>query len=625
MVISKDGERILAWNHAFLRLSGYAQTDIDLHTPADLFHDEAGQEALERVLGCKEGEDLRIEDVPIKTHEGTIQHIDVHVQAIGPSYSSFLLIGEPTSVRQEVQDHRRAERERLGTWTEMSKLILEDALAALPSALKLVERQLGASTVGIYRVSPTSPDYIKDGTLPEVFPAFLPAAEISPLSRNRSWSLGQRPDHPLFSAARDAGLSMLHCSPLGEPTAWVGLFVAGWHDKEAMPEDIEENMAFIANLCHVAIQLSLQRATLAETEKSLNQIEAAAYDQFEGVTDTLLTLDENLRVIRANQAIARLLGYNPAEVADLPVQDVLVGPEDVTASFLDALGHQRVAEQSRVLLHRRDGSPLPVHLRIVPFSEKAKARLLVILRDQSEQQLIEDQTESLAQRALLGEVMAIFAHEVRNPINNISTGVQLVAKRLGKESPLYDSVLRVHKECSRLDQLMNDVLFFSRPLELRIQPLVLSELMNRILTRWKPRFSQAGITCHTAYNSDTPLVLADSRTLEQVVVNLITNAVEAMAEGGTISVNIESIMAHSESMVELKIADTGPGIPPDVVDRIFDPFFTTKKDGTGLGLAISRRILVAHQGTIHVESFADAGTVFSISLPTAKPSGGSTS
>jgi signal transduction histidine kinase len=225
----------------------------------------------------------------------------------------------------------------------------------------------------------------------------------------------------------------------------------------------------------------------------------------------------------------------------------------------------------------------------------------------------------------LGEVMAIFAHEVRNPINNISTGVQLVAKRLGKESPLYESLQRVYKECSRLDQLMKDVLFFSRPLELRIQPLMLSELMDRILARWKPRFSQAGITCHTAYNSKTPLALADSRTLEQVIVNLITNAMEAMPEGGTISVNIEPIIVHSGDMVELKIADTGPGIPPDVVNRIFDPFFTTKKDGTGLGLAISRRILVAHQGTIHVESFADAGTVFSLSLPTASPSGGSNS
>jgi signal transduction histidine kinase len=99
-------------------------------------------------------------------------------------------------------------------------------------------------------------------------------------------------------------------------------------------------------------------------------------------------------------------------------------------------------------------------------------------------------------------------------------------------------------------------------------------------------------------------------------VNLISNALEAMTEGGTISVAVSTTGENPEAMLELKVADTGPGIPADKIDRIFDPFFTTKKDGTGLGLAISRRILSAHKGTIHVESFPDAGTLFTIHLPT---------
>jgi len=107
--------------------------------------------------------------------------------------------------------------------------------------------------------------------------------------------------------------------------------------------------------------------------------------------------------------------------------------------------------------------------------------------------------------------------------------------------------------------------------------------------------------------------LADPRTLEQVVVNLLTNAMQAMAQGGTLSMTLAPSV--DGQAVELKVADTGPGIPADVVERIFDPFFTTKKDGTGLGLAISRRIVAAHKGTLHVESYAGAGTVFTIRLP----------
>jgi signal transduction histidine kinase len=165
---------------------------------------------------------------------------------------------------------------------------------------------------------------------------------------------------------------------------------------------------------------------------------------------------------------------------------------------------------------------------------------------------------------------------------------------------------------------MSDVLFFSRPLELKITPINLAELMDRILARWTPRLNLANVNCHTSYDDDNILAYADARTLEQVIVNLITNALEAMSEGGTLSVAITPAEDEHRAMTKLKIADTGPGIPPDVIDRIFDPFFTTKKDGTGLGLAISRRILTAHKGTIQVESYPDAGTVFSIYLPSAQ-------
>jgi signal transduction histidine kinase len=240
---------------------------------------------------------------------------------------------------------------------------------------------------------------------------------------------------------------------------------------------------------------------------------------------------------------------------------------------------------------------------------------MVTIRDRSEQQEIEDQTEMLAQRALLGEVAAIFAHEVRNPINNISTGVQLIASRLSEDHPQYESLERIRKECNRLDQLMSDVLFFSRPLKLDIQPIDLGEVLHRNLSRWGPRLNQLNIECHTSFNPKAPLAYADERTLERVIVNLITNSIQAMPEGGTLSISLDPVETAQGQMVEMKVIDTGPGIPADVKDRIFDPFFTTKKDGTGLGLAISRRILTAHKGNIQVDSYTDAGTVFTLSLP----------
>ena len=154
-------------------------------------------------------------------------------------------------------------------------------------------------------------------------------------------------------------------------------------------------------------------------------------------------------------------------------------------------------------------------------------------------------------------------------------------------------------------------------------PLDLADLTRRILARWEPRFRQASVTCHTAFDAHTPLAAGDPRTLEQVIVNLISNALQAMGPDGTLSVTLGSCATAQGRMVELKVADTGPGIPPGILDRIFEPFFTTKKDGTGLGLAISRRILMAHKGSIHVESYPDAGTVFTIHVPAAESLPGS--
>jgi len=505
---------------------------------------------------------------------------------------------------------------------QMAATLADRAAEGLPEALELARTLLGASALGLYRVSPSAPDYLLHGSLPEAFPTSLPASSIKSLDRPTRWTLGQRPEHVLHKSARAAGFAALHAAPVGAPTAWIGALVAAWRDSASVDEDVATVMELVAGLCDAAIRIGVQRAALADLEKNVSALETELEGQFAAAGEGMLNLDAALRILRANPAAGLLLGYPQRELEGLDTREVLVGPEDVSATLLEALGHDRQAERARLTLHRRDGTPFAVNLRAVPV-QQGPTRLLVLFSDQSERKAIEDRTEILAQRALLGEVTAIFAHEVRNPINNISTGVQLVASRLGKDHPLAESLERVRKECLRLDQLMGDVLFFARPLELKIEPLDLADLTQRLLGRWEPRLRQANVTTHTAYDPATPVAAADPRTLEQVIVNLISNAMQAMAGGGTLSVTLAPCQTQQGAMVELKVADTGPGIPAEIQERIFEPFFTTKKDGTGLGLAISRRILMAHKGSIRVQSFPDAGTVFTIQVPAAEAESGS--
>jgi PAS domain S-box-containing protein len=377
-------------------------------------------------------------------------------------------------------------------------------------------------------------------------------------------------------------------------------------------------MQFISQLCHSIVLQEMQDDRLVNLTSDISKLRSEIGGQFSAVTDALIALDIELKIVRANSAAAKLLGYPREELSDLPIQDVLVGDQDLQSIFLDASGHEREAEVTRLTLHRRDGTPFPAYMRVVPIQSESRSHLLVVLQDRSEQQAIEDQTEILAQRAILGEVTAILAHEVRNPINNISTGVQLVASRLGEDHPQWESLERLKYECDRLNQLLSDVLFFARPLELKMEPLDLADLMERFLSRWAPRFKQSNINCHTDFAPDLPFASTDPRTFEQVILNLITNALQAMPDGGTISISLAEQVTNQGQMVEIKIADTGQGIPANIRDRIFDPFFTTKKEGTGLGLAISRRILTAHKGSISVESYPDAGTVFTIQVPVAQ-------
>lgn len=612
LVFSADMAAIESFNHAFLLLSGFARTELQAMTPADLF---PAVDLQQRLAESESLPEISLQGIPLRNRTGNLIPLDLQVFAIGTPRSALLVRAEPSVHRVEHEQDALEGGQRIGLLQELADLLLRQEEADTDRAIQLASQALSASAVGLYRVSPSEPDYLLEGSLPHGFPPSLAAAELDPLAHPASWSKGDSAEHPLHRAARSLGLKGLQTAPLGSPTAWIGLLVIGWRASEEVPEEAKRLIGMAASLFHAGILLQLQRTAQTELEHRISSLELEFEAQLSAVGDGVLTLDPSLAVLRANTAAARMLGYRPEELVSLAVQEVLVGPPDIMTTLLDVVGHQRPAERARLTVHRRDGTPFPVHLRAIPIPRGAGSRLLIVLSDQSERKAIEDQTETLAQRALLGEVAAIFAHEVRNPINNISTGLQLVASRLGADHPQHGSLERIRNECSRLDQLMEDVLFFARPLELKILPLNLAEFLDRILGRWEPRLHQAGVKLHRTYAPETPPVSADARTLEQVIVNLVANAIQAMPEGGTLSVNLAPTEARHGRVVEIAIADTGPGIREDLLERIFDPFFTTKKAGTGLGLAISRRIMVAHQGGIAVRSYPDAGTVFTLHLP----------
>jgi signal transduction histidine kinase len=300
---------------------------------------------------------------------------------------------------------------------------------------------------------------------------------------------------------------------------------------------------------------------------------------------------------------------------------VIIGAENLVPALQGAQQGIITPNLGNVRLHRRDGSIFPAHVRILPMNSSDQLQgVLILLRDLSEHEQFQVRNQQLEQRALLGEVTAIFAHEVRNPINNISTGLQLMAYNLPQDDPNQDLISRLNQDCNRLTHLMSSVLAFSRPAENKIEAIDLAELIPNLLERWRPRLARLNVRQDFKNLTSNSTISGDLRSLEQVFNNLIGNSVEAMRDsGGSLVIHLRPVPTIGGlEQVEVSIADNGPGIPDDIRDRIFEPFFTTNRNGTGLGLAIAKRIITTHKGTIQVAS-VPGGTVFQVNFPLFQP------
>jgi two-component system, NtrC family, sensor histidine kinase HydH len=221
--------------------------------------------------------------------------------------------------------------------------------------------------------------------------------------------------------------------------------------------------------------------------------------------------------------------------------------------------------------------------------------------------------------AALGQLSAGLAHEIRNPLGVIKGSAEMLTQKLQASDELARELAGyISTEVNRLSALVTEFLDFARPLHAQPRPADLIALLDRVIQIVAARFTDSGIRVERHYPSGLPLVPLDESLCEQAFLNLVQNAYEAMKErdnGGTLRVDVERVMKEGRDGVELRLADTGPGVPDELREEIFNPFVTTKKTGVGLGLSIVSKIIDGHQGSIQVENAAGGGAVFTIFFP----------
>ncbi len=229
--------------------------------------------------------------------------------------------------------------------------------------------------------------------------------------------------------------------------------------------------------------------------------------------------------------------------------------------------------------------------------------------------------KEMQQELLASEKIAVFrqltagiAHEVRNPLTAMRMTAQMLKRKFANDPQAQEWLDVIISEIDRLTHHMEQLINFGMPYEPKMQQTVITDVINEVLLLMRRQIEHAGITVIVSFEPNLPMVYADSDQMRQVLLNIIINSVQAMAQAGTLTISAKLARVKGDPLITVAVEDTGPGIPDDVATRIFDPFFSTKSAGTGLGLAIAKKIIEAHSGRIRFTS-TGKGTIFRIFLP----------
>jgi PAS domain S-box-containing protein len=527
-------------------------------------------------------------------------------------------LDEQLRLYKEEEERSRALWDHLN---HLSRALLNPNLEqSLSLVLKASQALTGASLLCIYQVSGNRPSLqrIAFTGADSTFPEEITDQDFSHLQSPVLWVKGKRASINLHKLAHISNSSYIASAPIGDTNAFIGLIVASDENSAPSPYLLPQ-LTFLSSQINNIIQgYALNTQLRQDIQAYLTQVltNNTIYNSME---DGVIILSPNLTVSSMNPSAELYLGYATEEISGQKIENVLIGSDDLKGSFQVVIDEQRIDSIGSIKLYRRNGESFQANLRIIPIvSEGMITSIIILFHDLSDQEEYRLKNQQLEQRATLGEVTASFAHEVRNPINNIFTGLQLLAINLPPDDPNQKNIARLEEDCERLTSLVKSSLIFVRPMEYKPESINLSQLISNLLDRWRSRLVKLNIKYQVQTDQSIPTIEGDYRALEQVFTNLINNATEAMeSTGGMLSIKLRQVNEAAEQpQIEVTISDTGPGIPAELREKIFEPFFTTKQHGTGLGLAIVKRIITAHKGSIYVNSIL-GGTNFVVQFPAA--------
>ncbi len=407
-------------------------------------------------------------------------------------------------------------------------------------------------------------------------------------------------------------LSTIAFRPLGQVGRMLDLVARG----EFVPQKLPPGKG--ADEFGITSKVTLLQQRLRGAQYEVSDLRGNFERLLEDLEDAVLLFSRDRRLVFASGAVERFLGRMRSDLLGQTLQDVF--PPGTTLGLLLAQAAQtgRPVRNRRVPLAGTPEAPLAIVLLSVdvldsvPGGARAGSGLIVRLRDPEATRKLGHELQTADRLSAISRISSGVAHEVKNPLNAILLHVEVARAKLAQgNTDVAPQMEIISREILRLDRVVKTFLDFTRPVELNLSSVPVEDLLNELVDLARPQAQSAGIRIGVQQEANNAEVRVDRDLMKQAMLNIVVNAMEAMPQGGDL--RFESSVV--EDSAEIRISDTGGGIPPELREKIFRLYFTTKKEGSGIGLAMTFRIVQLHDATIDFSSEPGKGTTFELRLP----------
>ncbi len=343
-------------------------------------------------------------------------------------------------------------------------------------------------------------------------------------------------------------------------------------------------------------------------------------EYFKAAIEGLIIVDRHGRILEVNPQVEQLFGYSQAEVVGQPVEFLV--PMQIrelhhghVADYFAAPRTRAMGRGLSLAARRKDGSEFPVEIGLTYARGTARGDLVVAaVTDINQRLALEHEARRAETITSLGTLAAGIAHDLNNVIRSRSE-LLLESPGTTPASEMNEDLDAIHRQAQRASQIVEGFLELSRQREKAVAQVNINELINAALLLIGDQLRKVDIDVQTNLDRNLPPIMGHAIALERVLINLLSNARDAMPQGGAVMIT-SGLLSDRPGWLHLTVADTGPGISSDTLDQVFNLLYTTKSSGSGLGLWLSQRIVHEHNGRIEVQSEPGKGTAFTITLPT---------